>query len=160
MRPVQALGPDVVARLCSAPLTYPEELPYPAELSGGDRLFPPGFRSLFEEVILPPDVALDRAAEELLRWQVQCRAGFRVAASVPRIEQGAVALLSMGIGPLALRSPVRVVQVIDEADRRGFADGTLPGHPESGREAFVLQRDPAVTATQRLITRRYLRTFQ
>ncbi len=126
MRPVQALGPDVVARLCSAPLTYPEELPYPAELSGGDRLSPPGFRSLFEEVILPPDVAL----------------------------------LSMGIGPLALRSPVRVVQVIDEADRRGFADGTLPGHPESGREAFVLQRDPAVTATQRLITRRYLRTFQ
>lgn len=30
--------------------------------------------------------------------------------------------------------------VVDEARLRGFAYGTLPGHPESGEERFVLQQ--------------------
>ncbi len=29
----------------------------------------------------------------------------------------------------------------DEPDRCGFAYGTLPGHPESGEEAFLVLRD-------------------
>ena len=32
------------------------------------------------------------------------------------------------LGPV--RAPCRVVYVVDEPDRRGFAYGTLPGHPE------------------------------
>ena len=36
-----------------------------------------------------------------------------------------------------LQAPCRVVYVIDEPDIRGFAYGTLPGHPESGEERFV-----------------------
>ena len=46
--------------------------------------------------------------------------------------------------------PCRVVDVVDEPDRRGFAYGTLPGHPETGEERFMAQRDPQtgeVTAT-------------
>ena len=46
-----------------------------------------------------------------------------------------------GIGPV--RAPCRVVYVIEEADRRGFAYGTLPGHPESGEEMFAVRYDPA-----------------
>jgi uncharacterized protein (UPF0548 family) len=34
----------------------------------------------------------------------------------------------------------RVVSVFDEPDRRGFAYGTLPGHPEQGEEAFAVAR--------------------
>lgn len=45
----------------------------------------------------------------------------------------------MGVGPLALRIPCRVIYVIDEPERSGFAYGTLPGHPESGEELFLLQ---------------------
>jgi uncharacterized protein (UPF0548 family) len=30
------------------------------------------------------------------------------------------------------------VYTVEEADRRGFAYGTLPGHPESGEEAFTV----------------------
>ena len=30
---------------------------------------------------------------------------------------------------------------MDEPDRYGFAYGTLPGHPERGEEAFVVERD-------------------
>ena len=44
-------------------------------------------------------------------------------------------------GPV--RAPCRVVYVIDEPDRRGFAYGTLPGHAESGEELFAVRYDPA-----------------
>jgi uncharacterized protein (UPF0548 family) len=37
-------------------------------------------------------------------------------------------------------APCRIVRVIDESDRVGFACGTLPGHPECGEEAFVVER--------------------
>ena len=50
------------------------------------------------------------------------------------------AVLLLGFGPLAIRAPVRVVYLLDEPDRQGFAYGTLPGHPETGEEAFVLTR--------------------
>lgn len=49
-------------------------------------------------------------------------------------------LMRLGVGPIALRIPCRVVYVINDADVRGFAYGTLPGHPEAGEERFMLQR--------------------
>jgi len=45
-----------------------------------------------------------------------------------------------------LRAPCRVVYVIDEPDIRGFAYGTLPGHPESGEERFAVRYDPKTSA--------------
>lgn len=41
-----------------------------------------------------------------------------------------------------VRSPVRVVYVIDEPQRKGFAYGTLPGHPETGEESFIIEQSP------------------
>jgi uncharacterized protein (UPF0548 family) len=38
------------------------------------------------------------------------------------------------------------VYVVDEPHVRGFAYGTLPGHPESGEERFVVRHDPATAA--------------
>lgn len=91
--------------------------------------------------------------------------------------------MGLGVGPISLRIPCRVVYVVDDPDRRGFAYGTLPGHPESGEESFVLRRlesgslEPTVSAfsrpasklvklggplarrTQDIITRRYLRAL-
>ncbi len=46
-------------------------------------------------------------------------------------------------------APCRVVYVVDEPLRQGFAYGTLLGHPECGEESFVIEMDPdtgAVTA--------------
>jgi uncharacterized protein (UPF0548 family) len=54
------------------------------------------------------------------------------------VRPGDVARLRMALWPF--RIPVRVVYVIDEPARRGFAYGTLPGHPERGEEAFVVER--------------------
>jgi len=36
--------------------------------------------------------------------------------------------------------PCRVVYTVNDPDRRGFAYGTLPGHPESGEDRFTVDR--------------------
>jgi len=41
--------------------------------------------------------------------------------------------------PLAINAPCRVVYTVDEPGRRGFAYGTLPGHPEAGEESCILE---------------------
>jgi uncharacterized protein (UPF0548 family) len=87
------------------------------------------------------------------------------------------------VGPWGVRSPARVVYVIDEPNRKGFAYGTLPGHPESGEEAFVVDQSadgsvwltitafsrpsawywwalyPVLRVFQEYYTRRYLRSL-
>lgn len=87
------------------------------------------------------------------------------------------------VGRFGVRSPVRVVYVVDEPLCKGFAYGTLPGHPEDGEESFVVdQRDdgsvwltirafsrpssrrwwllyPVLRVMQEIYTRRYLRAL-
>lgn len=78
---------------------------------------------------------LDRAGEALLGWEMHRRAGLAVAATGPAAEGGTVVL---GLGAAAvLVIPCRVVRVVDDERRRGFAYGTLPGHPERGEELFL-----------------------
>lgn len=133
-----------------APLTYPEV--------GATRLrrAPAGYRAVerVRRLGFGPAV-LGRAADALLRWQMHERAGIRVAVTSPVAELDAVVVQRIGWGPLSLNAPCRVVYVVDDASRRGFAYGTLPGHPESGEEAFVLHLagDGTVTFTVRAFSR-------
>jgi uncharacterized protein (UPF0548 family) len=118
-----------------------------------------------------------------MSWQLQERAGIRVAASSRTAEPDAVVLMRLGVGPASLRIPCRVVYTVEESTRVGFAYGTLPGHPERGEELFLLEHEaggpvrltisafstPATTLarvggpvtrwTQALITQRYLRAL-
>jgi uncharacterized protein (UPF0548 family) len=84
----------------------------------------------------------EQAADAVMHWGMQRGAGLRVQASAEVVEVSAVVLVKMGFLP----APCRVVYVIDEPDIRGFAYGTLPGHPESGEERFAVRRDPATSA--------------
>lgn len=71
------------------------------------------------------------------------------------IKPGVTAKLSIPFGPLRIGAPCRVVYVVDEKDRKGFAYGTLGGHPESGEEAFIVERtdDGSVWLTIRSFSR-------
>lgn len=71
------------------------------------------------------------------------------------VRAGDSAVLLLGVGVLSLREPVRVIAVVDEPDRRGFSYGTLPGHPLSGEESFVVERrgDGSVWLTIRSVSR-------
>jgi uncharacterized protein (UPF0548 family) len=73
----------------------------------------------------------------------------------PFLRPGDTANLLIPVGPFHVRAPVRVVYVVDEPLRKGFAYGTLPGHPESGEEAWMLTRsdDGSVWLTIRAFSR-------
>lgn len=132
-RAPQLLDAATTARLRAEELTYTR----PSDPA----VVPDGFHHFSRaQRILRTD--LDGAATDLLGWRVHARAGLEVASSVPSAAPGEVVLMRLGLGPLALRIPCRVLEVIDEPDRRGFVYGTLPGHPESGEESFVLERQP------------------
>jgi len=45
-----------------------------------------------------------------------------------------------------------VVVVIDEPSRRGFAYGTLPGHPLHGEERFTVELDGAGSVWLRIVS--------
>ncbi len=73
----------------------------------------------------------------------------------PFLRPGDTANLVIPFGPFHIGSPVRVVYVVDLPARKGFAYGTLPGHPESGEEAWMLDQsdDGSVWLTIRAFSR-------
>lgn len=139
---VEYLDPARAARLRAARLSYPE-------VGGTAGDLPHGYRWINRTRRLPAGVDFEAAAADLLRWQVQRRAGLRVVASDDRVRPDVVAVLGIGMGWLAVRAACRVVYVVDEPRRQGFAYGTLPDHPERGEEAFLLERydDHSMTFT-------------
>lgn len=100
---------------------------------------PPAYAQLRERRQVGPASAFEPAAEFVLGFGMQRGVGIRVSA-VGRARPGLDVLMHLGVGPVRLIAPTRVVYVIDEPDRRGFAYGTLPGHPESGEELFLVER--------------------
>jgi uncharacterized protein (UPF0548 family) len=55
----------------------------------------------------------------------------------------ALVVLGMGWGRFGVTAPCRVVYTVDQPGCRGFAYGTLPGHPEQGEEAFMVAMNSA-----------------
>jgi uncharacterized protein (UPF0548 family) len=141
MPPVAVMPAALADRLREADLTYPE-----AGATAG--LLPPAYHHLRRTVTIGYGTqAFTTAADALAGWQVHVGAGLHVSASAPTAEPGSVVQLSLGLGAIQVGAPCRVVYVIDEPDRRGFAYGTLPGHPERGEEAFIISRRPDATVT-------------
>ncbi len=96
----------------------------------------------------------DAAADAVLRWGMQRGVGMRVDATTVTAAPGTDMLGRLG----PMRVPCRVVYVVDEPDRRGFAYGTLPGHPETGEELFCVRPDDGrgLCRDQRVLTARHL----
>ena len=126
----------------------------------------------------------EHTADLLLHWGMHRRSGIRVSPSSWSVAEGVVAVLRLGAGVIAVEAPVRVVYVVDEPHRKGFAYGTLPGHPESGEESFLVEllddgtvgftitgfsrpawsiarvAAPIARAAQRLVTYRYVHSLR
>ncbi|WP_405139152.1 DUF1990 family protein [Nocardia sp. NBC_01388] len=123
----------------------PATVPFTYADAGATRgEFPPGYhhfrirrrigsgRALFEE-----------AGIQILAYRMQRGTGIFERATTPNAEPGTELTVRLGLGPFGISAPCRVVYVLDEPNRRGFAYGTLPGHPESGEELFAVEYDPA-----------------
>ncbi|WP_307795550.1 DUF1990 domain-containing protein [Actinacidiphila acididurans] len=99
---------------------------------------PIGFHQLRMRTDLPPG-SFEAAADALLSWRMHGAVPFlRVRPDAPRAVPGV--RLTLALGPV--RAPCEVVWTVHEENRAGFGYGTLPGHPESGEEAFVVERRP------------------
>jgi uncharacterized protein (UPF0548 family) len=103
---------------------------------------PSGYRHMCHRALIGhgPDV-MRAAADGLLEWRMHRTAGARIASSSPRARPGAQVVVSLGIGPLRLVAPCLIVWTEEGERRTGFGYGTLPGHPASGEECFVIERD-------------------
>jgi uncharacterized protein (UPF0548 family) len=116
----------------AAQLTYSE---VGASLSDA---LPDGFRhDYYERLIGSGDEVFEYAKQGLRDWQAHNVPGVRVLPPRTEIRPGATVIVTLGLF-VALAAPCRIVGVVDEPRRWGFAYGTIPGHPEQGEEAFIL----------------------
>ena len=151
-----------------------------SELGATRGELPAGYRADRYSIELGQDqTAFERAVDGLRRWQAHIRAGVRVAPEDVDIEVGATVAVAVRVAFLTAVAPCRIVYVLEEADRFGFAYGTLAGHPERGEESFTVSRAgdrvtfdvtafsrpasalarlgaPVGRAVQKAVTRRYL----
>lgn len=99
---------------------------------------PPGYRhDEYEAKLGEGREAFLRASTGLQTWRSHKGLGIDVLPHGTPIELGATVVVTLGFPWLSLAAPCRIVGVLDEPDRWGFAYGTLPGHPEQGEESFV-----------------------
>jgi uncharacterized protein (UPF0548 family) len=157
--------------LAALPLTY-------AEVGATAGPLPAGYHHVQKSAVIGHGrPRFEDAADAGMRWGMLRGAGLRVEATTDVAKVGSEVIVHLG----PVRAPCRVVYVVDEPDRRGFAYGTLPGHAESGEELFLVRYDPATdevhaevaafsrhatwwsrmgspvtSALQRVVTRRYL----
>ncbi|HYO86257.1 MAG TPA: DUF1990 domain-containing protein [Dermatophilaceae bacterium] len=120
---------------------------------------PPGYRRYESTTLVGQgEQVWDEASAAVLTWGIKTRSGFSVMVGSNdelRVVPGQDRVLAARVGPCTLREPVRVVDVVNGPDRRGFAYGTRLGHPVSGEEAFIVHRasDGGVWLTLRSLTR-------
>ena len=130
---VGSMEASLEAQLRTAPFTYPEV--------GATALtdMPTGYGHL-ERWRNLLDTEYESAAARLMRWRIHEAAGLRISASSRNVEPDAVVEMFLGPRWMNVRAVCRVVYVVNEPDRIGFAYGTLPGHAERGEESFILDR--------------------
>jgi uncharacterized protein (UPF0548 family) len=141
--PVTATPAALADRLRAEDLAY-------AEVGVTAGVLPSGYHDVRRTAVIGSGaLASTAAADASASWQVHAQAGLHVWRSTAAAEPGTVLMLAFGPRAVRIRAPCRVVHVIDEPARRGFAYGTPPGHPERGEEGFVLcqHQDATVTFT-------------
>jgi uncharacterized protein (UPF0548 family) len=109
-----------------------------------DGSLPAGYRHDCRRVELGAGAEVfERTVSGLRNWSVHRDAGLDIVPALAKVEEGVDIAVVGRAAPLYFVALCRIVYVIDGPDRHGFAYGTLPGHPESGEEAFVVERQPS-----------------
>lgn len=149
-RPIVLAGHGArgVASAHEAPrMTAPHLTVWPAGAATGFR------RSEVSALVGRGEETWQRAAADLLRWEVKTRSGFHVEDDQPATA-GAELIVTARLPGVTVREPIKVMEVIDTDDRVGFSYRTLPGHPVSGEEAFIVHREgDRIIVTVRSLTR-------
>ncbi|MFI6516268.1 DUF1990 family protein [Spirillospora sp. NPDC050679] len=103
---------------------------------------PPGYNHLRVRVpVGEGPVVFRNAADALMEFWMHRAIPVRLNASARRAEPGVSVEVGLGVGPLRINAPCRIIWTTDLERRAGWAYGTLPGHPERGEESFVVHLD-------------------
>jgi uncharacterized protein (UPF0548 family) len=129
----------LVERSRDAELTYA-----PVGISLGWRPVPDGFRDVrTERVVGHGEEAFRKVGYALMHWEINRQAGFQVSSQHAAVREGErVGVVMPFLGVLGVSAICKVVAVVAEGDRVGFAYGTLPKHPQQGEESFLLTHRP------------------
>jgi uncharacterized protein (UPF0548 family) len=113
---------------------------YPA-VDGRKGVIPPGYHLDHARFLLGRGEQAFAGAKTALRSWKQFDVGWASArpGDTPIAAGQTVAVVFRVFGQGSMCS-ARIVYTIDEANRFGFAYGTLPGHVESGEEQFLIER--------------------
>lgn len=104
--------------------------------------FPEGYRRVRQVVELGRgEAAFARGGHGLRRWQAHLRSGVVLRPPDPGVEEGLTVVLSVPVARLYTTVACRIVYLVDEPSRFGFAYGTLPHHVIEGEESFLVERD-------------------
>ena len=132
----QATNDDLAVlleRCCAEELTY---APTGCSLHG---MAPAGLKRRNWSVPLPAET-FRSACDAIRSWSVHRGAGLAIAVD-GAVAVGTNVAFSAPLPVGYVHGTCRIVAVVDEADRFGFAYGTLPEHPERGEESFLVVRD-------------------
>ncbi len=102
---------------------------------------PDAYHHLRAERVIGSGADLFSRGQNAIRsWTAQAELGLVLEPSVPEFREGAVLVFALPMKPSGLwaTGACRIMRVIDEPLRFGFIYGTLPHHPESGEEAFLV----------------------
>lgn len=147
-RPTPGVLAPVVERLRGEQVTYPEVGATEAAATGGaggEGGLPPGYdHQRATSPVGRGDDDWRAAVDGLRRWQLHRRQGFTVVPEDPPLAAGTTVLSAIPLAPgVTVLAGCRITWAVEEPDRVGFGYGTLPVHPASGEEAFVVTREPA-----------------
>lgn len=141
-RPSDAIIATLRAQGAAAPWSYPEACATRDGLEGLPAAIAREYTIDRNAVVLGTGRALfERAATAVLAWRC-----FEIGwlelhgAQTPAHVGHVVVSVLRTLGVWAV-NPCRVVYMIEESDRTGFAYGTLAGHVERGEERFLVTHD-------------------
>ncbi len=131
---------EEIARFVAGQADQPFSYPHVGCTSGE---LPDGWAvDRYRTVLGPGRAAFERAQSLVRRWTMFRMPWIELHTPGAPISPGTtVGILARSLGVWTLNA-ARIVYVVDEPGRFGFAYGTLPGHVEMGEELFLVEHTP------------------
>jgi uncharacterized protein (UPF0548 family) len=85
------------------------------------------------------DVFFEKAKKLICDWKMFPLGWTKILGENKSIQEGTSIVMMARFMGVWFRNSCKIVYVIDEKNRFGFAYGTLPGHIESGEELFLVE---------------------
>jgi uncharacterized protein (UPF0548 family) len=138
MRSLSRPSRETIARFLDVQREQPFTYPDPGLTRNGEA--PPGFAvDRYRREIGRGKDAFDAACAAVRRWEMFQLGWVEICWPDAPIVPGTTVGVLARVAGLWWLNACRIVYVLDEPRRFGFAYGTLPGHAESGEERFSIE---------------------